>query len=127
MTGEVVYFNVFPRQGMYIYDGTGWIPIFSTQNNIWEDQLAQKAQVIFELKNQYNTDGKSIVVYKDGRRLEKHMFAEIGPNMVAYKELDEEGEDIELQGGEHFEFQIFNSKIHGVFDIRAFNRRVGVC
>lgn len=125
--GETLYFNCTPRQGLHIYDGNGWMPLYTTNNNIWETQEAEFEQVIFTLENRYNTDGRSIVVYKDGKRLRPYEYAEIGPNLIAYKEKDEEGEDIELQGGEIFEFQIFNSRVLQPFNVKSFNRRVGIC
>jgi sulfur carrier protein ThiS len=127
LIGEIVFFNVFPHQGMFIFNGEGWIPMYTTINNVWESIEAEKEQKIFELQHQYQTDGKSIVVYKDGRRLPRNAYAEIGPTMFAYKELDEEGEMVELKGGEIFEVQIFNQKLHSVFDVKSFNRRNGVC
>lgn len=127
LIGEVVFFNVYPHQGMFIYNGEGWIPLYTTVNNLWETIEAEPEQKVFELKNPYTPDGKSIVVYKDGRRLPRDAYAEIGPTMFAYKELDETGEIVELKGGEVFEVQIFNQKLHGVFDVKALNRRNGVC
>ena len=119
--GEVVFFNQYPREGIYIFVGDGWKPLFSTENNIWASPIiAEPEQVIFELDVEYNTDGKSINVYKDGIRLDKTEYAEVANNMIAWK-----GD--ELPGGEKFEFQIFNKKIHSVFDIKAFNRRKGIC
>lgn len=120
LVGELVYFNQEPREGIYIFDGHGWKPIFSTENNIWEEIVAEKEQYTFELKNHYNTDGKSIVVYMNGVRLPRTAMAEVGTNLLAWK-----GE--ELEGGEVFEFQIFNRRMHGIFDIKAFNRRNGIC
>jgi hypothetical protein len=125
--GEVLYFNAFPRQGLHIFNGEGWIPLYSSSNNIWETIIAEPEQVMFTLENHYNTDGKSIVVYKDGKRLMPHEYAEIGTNLISYKEQNEEGEDIELAGGEKFEFQLFNVKVLQPFDVKSFNRRVGIC
>jgi len=118
--GELVYFNQLPKEGIYIFDGQGWKPLFSTENNIWESIVAEPEQTMFELKNSYNTDGKSIVVYKDGVRLPKNTMGEVGTNLIAWK-----GD--ELHGGEVFEFQIFNKRIHGIFDVKSFNRRNGIC
>ena len=118
IVGEILYFNQFPREGMYIYDGTGWMAIFSTENNIWESFIAEPEQYVFELQNHFNTDGKSIVIYQDGKRLPKDAFAEVGTNILAWK-----GE--ELVGGEFFEVQIFNRRLQTALDIKAFNRRNG--
>jgi hypothetical protein len=118
LLGEVIFFNLSPQEGLYIFTGNGWKPLHSTQNNIWESHTAEPEQVIFELKNHYPTNGKSLVVYKDGVRLKQDECAEVGTNLVAWK-----GE--ELLGGELFEFQMFNIKIHSIFDIKAFNRRNG--
>jgi hypothetical protein len=112
---------------MMIFTGEGWVPIYSTRNCIWERHIAEPMQKVFELQNEYDTDGNSLVVYKDGRRLQHFMYAEVGRHLVTYKEVDEEtGEDIDLYGGEEFEFQIFNVRKTGVFNVKSFNRRVGV-
>jgi hypothetical protein len=121
--GELIFFNVFPKEGVYLYSSDGWKPLHTLENNIWEQHIAEPEQVIFNLKNYYNTDGKSLVVYKDGIRLPADTYAEVGSNIVAWKTLEEFGG--ELLGGEIFEFQIFNVKSHSVFDIKAFNRRNG--
>jgi hypothetical protein len=118
LVGEILYFNQTPREGIYIFDGIGWKPMFSTENNIWESFVAEPEQYVFELENHFNTDGKSIVIYQDGVRLPKNSFAEVGSNILAWK-----GE--ELLGGEFFEVQIFNRKITSVLDVKAFNRRKG--
>lgn len=120
IVGEILYFNETPREGIYIFDGSGWKPLFSTENNIWESFEGVKDQFVYELQNTYNTDGKSIVIYQDGVRLPKEAWAEISVNEIAWK-----GEN--LEGGEKFEVQIFNKKIHGIFDIKGFNRRKGLC
>lgn len=116
--GEIIFFNVFPKEGIYIYTSEGWRAVHTLENNIWEEHIAEPEQVIFELKNHYTTDGKSLVVYLNGERLPQNACAEVGSNLVAWK-----GE--ELTGGEKFEFQIFNVKSHSIFDIKAFNRRNG--
>lgn len=127
LIGEILYLNVYPHQGIYLFSGQGWIPMYSTENNIWETIIAEKEQRVFNLQNQYQTDGKSLVVYKDGVRLQKTSYAEIGPTMFAYNELNADGDVIDLEGGEVFEVQIFNIKRHGIFDVKALNRRNGVC
>ena len=124
LLGEVVYFNVAPRQGLMIYTGTGWIELFATQNNIWETHIAEQEQTVFELNNSYNTDGTSIVMYKNGIRMPSYSVIEISPNHVGYREFDEEGEPVLLEGGEVFEFQIFNVRTTSPFDVKSFNRRV---
>lgn len=127
ITGEIIYFNRSPHQAMMLYTGEGWVPLYTTRNNIWERHIAEPEQKVFDLSNEYDTDGNSLVVYKDGRRLLPHMYAEVGRSIVTYKEVDEEtGEDIELHGGEEFEFQIFNVRKSGTFNVKSFNRRVGV-
>jgi hypothetical protein len=118
MLGEVLFFNVAPKQGLYIFNGEGWISLYTSENNIWETIIAEEKQGLFELENSYNTDCKSIVVYKDGVRLTYDDFAEVSPNHIAWK-----GE--ELEGGEKFEFQLFNCRVIKPFDIKAFNRRNG--
>ena len=67
--GELIYFSAIPHCAIMIFTGEGWVPLYSTQNNIWERHIAEPQQKVFELQNEYNTDGNSLVVYKDGRRL----------------------------------------------------------
>lgn len=120
--GEIVYFNREPREGLYLYNGTGWIGLFSYENNIWEEQEAiEDEQSIFTLQNSYNTDGKSITVYWNGRRLRRNEYAEVSNNEVFIKDNEE------IKAGDLLEFQIFNRKIHSIFEIKAFNRRRGIC
>lgn len=125
--GELIYFNKVPHNAIMIFTGEGWIPLYSTRNNIWEEHVAEMDQKIFELANEFDTDGNSIVVYKDGVRLEKSEYVELGRNLIAYRGVDIEGEDIDILGGEVFQFQIFNVKTVGVFDVKSFNRRNGLC
>lgn len=120
IVGEILFFNQAPREGIYLFDGTGWRPIYSTENNIWEKFEGVCDQFVYELQNTYNNDGKSIVVYQDGVRLPKEAFAEVSPTAIAWK-----GEN--LIGGEKFEVQMFNKRQHGIFDVKAFNRRNGIC
>lgn len=124
LIGEVIYLNVAPHQGLMLYTGTAWVELYSTTNNIWEEQIAEQEQNVFELSNAYNTDGHSIVVYKNGVRLPQHCVIEISPHEVGYRDFDAEGEAIILEGGERFEFQIFNVRNSQPFDVKAFNRRV---
>lgn len=125
--GELVYFNQKPYESMMIYNGQGWIPLYATRNNIWEKHIAEKDQVAFTLAHQFDIDGKSIVVYKDGIRLSPDEFVEASDSVIVYKGKDEEGEDIEILGGEVFEFQIFNVRQTKTFDVKSFNRRRGIC
>jgi hypothetical protein len=125
MLGELIYMNEHPYQGLMIYTGEGWIELYASDNNIWETIIAEEDQKIFNLKNSYPTNGYSINVYKDGIMLTKSEFAEVNNNIIAYKAIDEEGEDIKLKGGEIFEFQIFNKKRVSSFNVKAFNRRRG--
>ena len=124
--GELVFFNEQPHQGIYFFSQEGWLPLYSTKNNYWETIIAEPEQTIFELQQEYDCDGKSINVFKDGIKLDPTDYAEIGRNLIAYKQLDEEGEDIKLEGGEKFEFQIFNVKQTKPFNVKAFNRRNGL-
>lgn len=124
--GEMIFFNQLPHQAVMIYTPQGWIPLYATENNIWEEHIAEPKQKVFELAQEYNTDGKSINVYMDGIQLQKNEFAEIGRNLIAFKKLNEDGEDFELQGGEIFQFQIFNVRKIEPFNIKSFNRRVGI-
>lgn len=124
--GELIFFNRIPHNAMMIYTGEGWVPLYTTRNNIWEEHIAEPEQKVFELNTLYDTDGNSLVVYKDGIRLERNQYAEIGRNLVVYKGVDEEsGEDIDIEGGEVFSFQIFNVRKMGTFDVKSFNRRNG--
>jgi hypothetical protein len=128
--GEIVYFNQEPHQGLMLFTGQGWVELFATDNNVWETIIAEPKQLIFELQRDYPSNGKSINVFVDGRRLSHHDFVEISPEMIAYQEMDEDGEDgdiVKLKGGEVFEFQLFNLRKTKSFDIKSFNRRNGIC
>lgn len=114
--GEVLYLNVAPRQGIYIFTPEGWIPLYASVGNIWEKHKAVKDQQLFNLDNFYNPDGRSINVYVDGVRLQGDQFSEIAPQLVSLKE--------ECQGGEVVEFQIFNQRVVQPFDLKGWNRRV---
>lgn len=119
--GEVVYFNKKPREGLYLYDGTGWIGLFSYENNIWEEQIAiENEQSIFTFQNSYSTDGKSIVVYLNGHRLKRNEYAEVSNNEIFIKDAEN------IKEGDSIEIQIFNKKLHAIFGIKAFNRRNGI-
>lgn len=124
LIGEVVYLNVEPYQCLMLYTGNDWVELYSTDNNLWEEQIAEQEQTVFELETAYPTNGTSIIVYKDGRRLPPECVIEISPHHVGYREFDDEGESIILDGGEKFEFQIFNCRRTSTFDVKAFNRRV---
>ncbi|MEM2159424.1 MAG: hypothetical protein QXN55_00530 [Candidatus Nitrosotenuis sp.] len=123
--GEVIFFNQYPRQGIYVYTSDGWFPLYATENNIWENHVAQQEQRTFFLRHSYNTDGKSLNVYVDGVRLRKDQFAEVAANIVTIKLLDEYGEDIFLQYGQIVEFQIFNARVMKPFNVKEFLRRNG--
>jgi hypothetical protein len=101
--GEMVYKQDVQFPGLYIYTGDKkWVCIMTPKNNIIEEHIATHHQKLFTLTNSYPTDGISINVYVNGKRLQKNEIAEIGTNQVIIKE------DEFLQEGDRVEFQIFN-------------------
>jgi hypothetical protein len=101
--GETVYKNDAMFPGLYIYLGNKrWVTIMTPKNNIFEEHIALPDQKIFNLNTAYPTDGNSINVYVDSRRLQKEEFAELGETIICIKE------DGLIKGGERIEFQIFN-------------------
>jgi len=124
--GEMVYFNRAPRQAVYLFNGEGWVSLYSTRNNHWETIIAEPQQKVFELKQEYDCDGNSLIVYKDGVKLHPNDYVEAGRNLVTYRGKDKEGEDIDIEGGEEFQFQVFNIRQTGTFNVKSFNRRKGI-
>jgi hypothetical protein len=104
--GELVYLMATEFPGFYVYiGGRRWESVSNTRNNVFETHEAVKGQQIFELSNYYPTDGNSINVYVQGRRLAKSEYAEVGNKTITIKDNEL------LQGGEIVEFQMFNLPI----------------
>lgn len=109
--GEIVYKNDPHAPGLYIYKGNKrWVLIFAQTNNLFEQHIAEPDQKIFNLANSYPTNGYSLNVYVDRKRLDKSQFAELSKNIVAIKE------DGLLKGGELVEFQLFNVNTEIIHD-----------
>ena len=103
VSGQLVYKEDDLYPGLYIFKGNKrWVMIGSPVNNVFERHTATVDQKIFTLANSYPTDGRSLNVYVDGKRLRPDQIAEIGNTTVCIKE------DGLILGGELVEFQIFN-------------------
>lgn len=101
--GELVYLMTSEFPGLYVYiGGRRWTSVVNSRSNIFETHEASRFQQIFELKNYFPTNGHSVNVYIDGRRLAKSEFAEVNNKTITLKEFEF------LQGGELVEFQLFN-------------------
>ena len=101
--GELVYLMTTEFPGLYVYIGAKrWVSVHNSRNNVFETHVAVKGQQHFELENYYPTDGNSINVYVDGRRLAKSEYAEVGNKIITIKDNEL------LLGGEIVEFQMFN-------------------
>ncbi len=104
--GELVYFMSPEFPGLYVYLGNRrWEGIFNSKNNIIETHEATANQQIFKLQNPYQTNGHSINVYVEGRRLAKCEYAEVDSKVITIKDREL------LKGGEVIDFQLFNVPI----------------